>query len=116
MNDLRDQGFPPKNWPQICTALQTSKFLRENGLEIEGVDGPPSKMSTTVVIHYRVAEAVRPNMPSAAEAAGPEDESPEERTHRLVERLRGKLKDEIDAFGGSEALIRWVRGYDEEEG
>jgi hypothetical protein len=116
MMDLRDQGFPPKNWPQICNALQTPKFLRENCLEIEGVDGPPSKMSSTVVVRYRVAGVTQPKPPSSVEASGPEDESHEERTHRLVERLRGKLKDEIAAFGGGEALIRWVRGYDEEEG
>jgi hypothetical protein len=28
-------------------------------LEIEAVDGPPSKMSTTVVVRYRVANAKR---------------------------------------------------------
>ena len=116
MKDLRDQGFPAKNWPQICTALQTSKFLRENGLEIEGVDGPPSKMSTTVVVRYRVIDVVQPKMPSAANSSGPEDESHEEWAHRMTERLRGRLKNEIAAFGGGEAFMRWVRGYDEEEG
>jgi len=116
MEDLRGQGFPDKNWPQICTALKTSKFLTENGLEIEGVDGPPSKMSTTVVFRYRVADATRLRKPLIAESAGLRAESPEEWAHRMTERLRGKLKDEIAAFGGSEALVRWVRGYDEEEG
>src|SRR5258708_1483349 len=52
---LEADGFPGRNTPQVCSALQTSKFLRENGLEIEGVDGPPSKMSTTVVVRYRLA-------------------------------------------------------------
>jgi hypothetical protein len=116
LEDLRGQGFPPKNWPQICTALQTSKFLRENGLEIEGIDGPPSKMSTTVVVRYRVAGAAPSKIQSAAAPSGPDGESHEEWAHRMTKRLRGRLKDEIAAFGGSEAFMRWVRGSDEDEG
>jgi hypothetical protein len=116
MEDLRGQGFPERNWPQICTAIQTAKFLRENGLEIEGVDGPPSKMSTTVVVRYRVVDVADPGNPSVAQAPGPEGESHEEWAHRMTEKLRGRLKNEIAAFGGGEAFMRWVRGYDEEEG
>ena len=116
MEDLRGDGFPDKNWPQIRTALQTSKFLRENGIEIEGVDGPPSKMSTTVVVRYRVVDAVQPKLRSAADGSRPEGESHEEWAHRMTERLRGRLKDEIAAFGGADAFMRWVRGQDEEEG
>ena len=53
--DLVALGFPPANVPQVCTALRKKEFLRENGLEIEGIDGPPSKQSTTVVVRYRVS-------------------------------------------------------------
>ena len=56
LQDLVSQGFPPGNTPQVCTAIQAEKFLRTNGLEIEGIDGPPSKKSTTVVVRYRVAD------------------------------------------------------------
>jgi hypothetical protein len=38
--------------PAFCTAIQTRKFLAANGLTIVGVDGPASKKSTTVVVHY----------------------------------------------------------------
>ena len=55
MQHLRADGFPERNWPQVCTAIQAQKFLRENGLEIEGVDGPPMKQSPTVVVRYQVA-------------------------------------------------------------
>src|ERR1700745_3537875 len=55
MQELRPQGFPAENWRQICTAIQADKFLRSSGLEIEAVDGPPSKTSTTFVAGYREA-------------------------------------------------------------
>src|ERR1700733_9125860 len=54
MGVLEAQGFPARNWPQICSAIQADKFLRTNRLEIEAVEGPPSKQSTTVVVRYRV--------------------------------------------------------------
>jgi hypothetical protein len=120
MRHLQADGFPERNWPQVCTAIQAGKFLRENGLEIEGVDGPPKKQSPTVVVRYRVAGRGK------TEVAGAEDfppegvqanvESPEAWAFRLTERLRGLMKEEISARGGAEGYMRWVRGYDEEEG
>jgi len=119
MRHLQAGGFPERNWPQVCTAIQAGKFLRENGLEIEGVDGPPKKQSSTVVVRYRVAGRGG----SSAQAVegltqtGPQvtAEGPEDWAFRLTEQLRGLMKQEIEAHGGSEAYIRWVRGYDEEE-
>jgi len=117
MEDLRAEGFPAKNWPQICTALRAEKFLRANGLEIEAVDGPPSKMSTTVVVRYRVANAKRQQDESEIpfiEAAGiPED--PSAKALRLTEKLRGLLKEELAEYGGGEAFLRWVRSEDEDD-
>jgi hypothetical protein len=46
----------------------------------------------------------------------PADETPSERAFRLTEKLRGLLKEELAEYGGGEAFLRWVRGYDEEEG
>lgn len=116
---LQARGFPLRNTPQVCTALQTSKFLRENGLEIEGVDGPPSKLSTTVVVRYRVTKPGKSDL----EAGKPKEalpatsiETPEEWAHRVTAKIRGLMKDELAAYGGGEAFLRWVRGYDEEEG
>lgn len=118
--DLQARGFPPRNTPQVCTALQTSKFLREAGLEIERVDGPPSKLSTTVVVHYRVAGSekqsnLQKTLPIETPAKTSE-ETPEEWAHRVTGKLRGLMKEELAAYGGGEAFLRWVRGYDEEEG
>src|SRR5579863_8226523 len=56
IKDLVADGFPAGNTPQVCTALRKKEFLRDHGLEIEGIDGPPSKMSTTVVYRYRVTD------------------------------------------------------------
>jgi hypothetical protein len=119
MEDLKGTGFPARNWPQICTAIQSAKFLRAHGLEIEGVDGPPSKQSTTVLVRYRLAARANTAQPRGADALTkpvmPVEETPEQRAHRLTGKLRGLLKDEIAAFGGAEGFMRWVRGDDERE-
>jgi|HubBroStandDraft_1064217.scaffolds.fasta_scaffold388085_1 hypothetical protein len=117
MDDLRQRGFPDKNWHQICSAIQAEKFLRANGLEIEGVDGPPSKTSSTVVVHFRVAGAGTSGIEilhNEHVVVVPADETPEEWAHRLTGKLNGLLKEELKEFGGGEAFIRWVRGYDED--
>jgi hypothetical protein len=119
LGDLKaETNFPSGHIPQICSALQTSKFLRENGLEIERVDGPPSKMSHTVVVRYRVRN--RPQLsgiaePSVERETVTAEETPEEWAHRVTGKLAGLLKDELAEYGGGEAFIRWVRGYGEED-
>lgn len=118
IKDLIADGFPPGNTPQVCTALRKKGFLQDHGLEIEGIDGPPSKMSTTVVFRYRVAAAdaqkATGEKPSR-EAMKPVEENPDARARRLAGMLRGLLKDELAEYGGGEAFLRWVRGYDEED-
>lgn len=117
MKDLRPIGFPPNNWPQICSAIQAGKFLRANGLEIESVDGPQSKQSSTVVVRYRIINPPGASALPSVKLGSPDakQETPEEWAHRLTGQLSGLLKDEIKEFGGTEAFIRWVRGYDEED-
>ena len=118
LGDLNAEGFPGGHTPQICSALQTSKFLRENGLEIEGVDGPPSKMSPTVVVRYRVASSgVKPGVRENAleiQQAAPDQEDPEAWALRVTEKIRGLLKDELAEYGGGEAFLRWVRSESED--
>jgi hypothetical protein len=117
MRDLRTKGFPARNWPQICTSIQSEKFLRSNGLEIEAVYGPPSRQSSTVVVHYRVVglgvDADRPdgNPPHGSLPAG---QTPEQWAHQRTGRLFGLLKDELAEYGGGEAFIRWIRSDEEE--
>lgn len=119
LKDLEGEGIKHGGRAaQICSALQTAKFLNANGLDIEAVDGPPKKQSPTVVVHYRIkgnslsSNGARPPM---AQPAGPKpSESSSERAFRLTEKLRGLLKEEMAAFGGGEAFLRWVRSEDEE--
>jgi hypothetical protein len=113
---LESEGFPRNHTPQICNALQTDKFLRSNGLKITGIDGPKSKTSTTVVIHYSVTgDKSAPEPPSRSVIPVKANrEEPEDRAKRLTENLRGLLKKEIAAHGGAEAFIQWVRSDDED--
>jgi len=119
MQHLQEDGFPARNWPQVCTAIQAEKFLRAHGLEIEGVDGPPKKLSTTVVVRYRVINpergvgAATPHLLNKQQSP---EETPEEWAHRMTGKLFGLMKDEFASFGGGEAFLRWVRSEDEGEG
>lgn len=115
LNDLRAEGFPAGHTPQVCNALQTTKFLRENGLKIENIEGPPSKMSPTVVVRYRTLSSDPVERHPSNVAREAVEESPEARALRLGGKLRGLLKEELKKYGGGEAFIRWVRGYDEED-
>ena len=118
MENLAAQGFPSGNTPQVCSALRKKAFLREHGLEIEGIDGPPSKMSTTVVVRYRVvhpgAQSIDKSNPMAREPKQPDQEDPDAWAQRLTERLRGLLKEELAEYGGGEGFMRWIRSEDEE--
>lgn len=118
MQDLVKIGFPASNWPQVCSALRKKAFLRQEGIEIESIDGPPSKMSTTVVYHYRVADAEMPSISGIPKPASPSNlsgETPEAWARRVTGKLSGLLKEEMAPFGGADGFLRWVRGYDEEE-
>jgi len=44
----------------------------------------------------------------------PTGETLEAWAHRLTEKLHGLLKEEMAAYGGGEAFLRWVRSEDEE--
>jgi hypothetical protein len=108
MKELEAEGFPGNHPRQFCKALQKRAFLQEKGLIIERLEGPPSGTSTTVVLHFALA--------SEAIKDGPvvRTETPEQRAKRVVAGLSGLLKDEIAAYGGTEAFMRWVRS--EEDG
>jgi hypothetical protein len=122
LNDLRAEGFPPRHTPQICSALVTSKFLRDNGLAIEKVEGPPSLQSPRVVVHYRIDQSGKASGSPAGSAGGSgptesqykSEEDPSQRAFRLTEKLRGILKEELAEYGGAEGFIRWIRSDDEE--
>ncbi len=106
---VKSEGLPRHNVPQVCQALRSSrKFLDPLGLEIEKVDGPEKQTSTTVVFHYRFLQG------SDAEGAAMATEKPgegtgERKTSSPLERLRGLLREELAAYGGGEAFLRWLR-------
>ena len=119
MKDLLPQGFPPGNYPQICTAIRAGKFLREQGLAIEGIDGPPKGLSPTVVVRYRLIPGDSPAQSQKSgqpiQRAGSDlVETPAVRAHRALESLRGMLKDELAEYGGGKAFIRWMRSEEDE--
>lgn len=111
MRELEAEGFPPNHPAQFCSAVQARSFLLEHGLQIEKIDGPPSKKSTTVVIHYRVMRPLGQTLPAnnMTRAAEDRSEEPSARAKRLSERLRGLLKKELAEYGGAEGFMRWVR-------
>ena len=81
--------------PLVCQALKSKKFLKENDLILEKVEGPPSGMSTTVKFTYRLA-----NKQEAKPAESP--------ILRLLE-LRGLGKEVFASLGGGEAYLRKER-------
>jgi hypothetical protein len=81
--------------PQVCNALQSSKFLSENGLRIVEKTGPPSGQSTSVTITY--------------EFAGNGRQSNRNPDLDAFLALRGIAKDIFASFGGGEAFIRAER-------
>jgi hypothetical protein len=79
--------------PAFCTAIQTRKFLEANGLKVVGVDGPASKKSTTVVVHYVFDELVAPSFNSPDGAPSTQDPLLE-----LSGILRGAIREGAAAF------------------
>jgi hypothetical protein len=107
------EDFPRGRTPLVCNVLQSNKLLNQAGLELDRVEGPPSRQSRSVVVHYRVVDSTR-SMSSAVDDSETTQESPAARAHRLTEKLRGLLKEEIAAYGGAEGFIRWVRSDKDE--
>ncbi len=98
-------GFPQGHFNQIATPLESSKFWQPRGLEMCTPKG--QNRNDDAVFEFRFVgqpdgEAVSAN------------ETPAERAFRLTEKLRGLFKEEIAAYGGTEAFIRWVRSDDED--
>src|SRR5271165_3584755 len=73
--------------PLVCQALKSKKFLAENDLALEKLEGPPSGMSTTVKVTYRL---------------GNKQGKPVSPILRLLE-LRGLGKELFASLGGGEA-------------
>jgi hypothetical protein len=110
MDEAESEGISTvQRTPAFCKSIQTRGFLKENGITITRVDGPKSKSSTTVVVHYQAVGT------KFLERKNAKEETPEERAYRLTEKIRGLMKDVIASHGGTEGYIRWVRSSDEDD-
>jgi len=79
----------------VCSALGSRAFLKDNGLVVDEMSGPPSGMSTRVAYTYLLVE----NKGSADQANTAHD----------FENLRGLLKEALHSLGGGEAFLRRER-------
>lgn len=111
--ELEAGDFPLNYTPLVCNSIKTKGFQRENQLEIIRIDGPKSQTGTRVVVHYRILGHAQNSAGDPPEMRAP-SESERERAGRLVEGLRGLLRQEIRKQGGSEAFVQWVRSDDED--
>jgi hypothetical protein len=75
--------------PLVCQALKSRKFVEENGLVLEKLEGPPSGLGTRATFIYRFA--------NLREARSTKDEWP-------FLRLRGIAKNLFGPEGGEEFL------------
>ena len=80
--------------PLVCQALQSPKFLNDNGLVLEKREGPPSGMSTTVTFTYRILDA---------------DQTSAQPPDWPFQKLRGVAKEVFHSLGGGEDLLRKER-------
>jgi hypothetical protein len=79
--------------PTVCSALRSNKFLKENGVTLEKLEGPPSGMGTTAKYTYRITKI--------SEA----DQKPQS----LLWSLRGAGKKTYAELGGGEAQLKKER-------
>lgn len=81
--------------PAFCKAIRTREFRDANGIDEVGVEGPASKQSTTVVVHYRFRH-------SSENVSAPDGqvsvEVPEDPLLQLSGVLRGAIREGASAF------------------
>jgi hypothetical protein len=80
--------------PSVCQALKSGKFLDENGLVLERLEGPPSGQGTRVRYTYRFRNS---DNSQAAQRRWP-----------LIE-LRGVAREVFKDLGGGEEFLRKER-------
>ena len=79
--------------PLVCAALRSQKFLRQAGVVLERVEGPPSGMSPKVAFTYRLVDNSLPG--------GQHWED--------LHALRGMARAVFHASGGGEQVLRQLR-------
>lgn len=109
LTDLTKRGLPAGRTPLICSVLSGRKFQDENRIVLDRSDGPPSGQSPTMVYHFHFLD-----WPDVSKNVS-RSETPEQWASRVTEKIRGLLKEEIEAHGGTEGYLKWVRSSDEQE-
>jgi hypothetical protein len=79
--------------PTVCSALRSNKFLKENGVTLENIEGPPSGMGTTAKYTYRINK----------------DSEIAQAPQSSLWALRGAGKKVYEALGGGEAHLKSER-------
>ncbi len=82
--------------PNVCNALTSKSFLRDNNLVIEEESGPPSGMGTRMTYTYRL-------LGREHEQQGAIPEVP------AFDKLRGLLKEALHSLGGGESFLQRER-------
>jgi hypothetical protein len=80
--------------PLVCAALRSGKFLVSNDLELERLEGPPSKQGPRVTLTYRLKE---------------HDVSEKGVRLAAIDSIYGIGKEIFASLGGGEAYIRSER-------
>jgi hypothetical protein len=98
---VQNNVLPPNRFPIICNALKSDKFLKENHLTLEEIQGPPSGRSSTVTFVYKV----EPMPPPSQRTSQP----PPTNSADFFMSLRGILKRSYKQLGGAESVHRAER-------
>lgn len=89
----REMGLKQRA-PTVCRALQKRTFLRDQGMTVEQVEGPPSGLSPRVVVTYGLG--------AKAPAAG-------QQNWDWFDSTRGMMRGMWDDEGGGEAWLKKER-------
>jgi hypothetical protein len=82
--------------PNVCNALTSKSFLRDNNVVIEEESGPPSGMGTRMTYTYRLLGREHEQPGAIAEAPA-------------FDKLRGLLKEALHSLGGGERFLQRER-------
>jgi hypothetical protein len=102
---LVEMGFPQSHANQVASPLESQKFWGPLGLELCTPKGQSRTVDSVLEFRFVGEGTAGEKLPT---------EGPAERAHRLTEKMRGLLKEEIAAYGGAEGFIRWVRSEEGE--
>ena len=94
----------PNRFPIICNALKSRKFLQDNRMVLEKVQGPASGQSSTVTFIYRLDDVSSKSLKASA--------------RQVVSRftaMRGALRQTYKSLGGAESFHKKERAAWNEE-